>query len=120
MFIIAPTPQANSPHHVHNDELSPNNPDTRRCIVSHHRHPPVSPTSCLSQGTRGPLERASMVFQKDTMWWKPGGVDGGKQYTIRRGEGGGCGVGWAFMVARGGMGSCSSKVKEQDAGDHEG
>src|SRR5947199_9499779 len=52
------------------------------CIVYHHRHPPVSPTSCLSQGTRGPLERASMVFQKDTMWWKPGGVDGGKQYTL--------------------------------------
>jgi len=44
-----------------------------------------------------------MVFQKDTMWWKPGGVDGGKQYRVsRRGEGGGCGVGWAFMVARGG------------------
>src|SRR5438270_2410884 len=88
------------------------NPDTcrcmtySRCIVSHHRHLPVSPPSCLSQGTRGLLERASMVFQKDTMWCKPGGVDGGKQYRVsRRGEGGGRGVGWAFMVARAGEAS---------------
>ena len=25
-----------------------------------------------------------MVFQKDTMWGKQEGVDGGKQYTYRR------------------------------------
>src|SRR5438045_8427242 len=54
------------------------NSATRRCIVSHHRHLPVSPPSCLSQGTRGPMERASMVFQTDTMWGKREGVDGGK------------------------------------------
>src|SRR5437763_16397568 len=58
-----------------------NHPAISRCIVSHHRHLPVSPPSCLSQGTRGPLARASMVFQKDTMWGKQEGVDGGKQYT---------------------------------------
>ncbi len=42
---------------------------------------------------------------------------------IRRGEGGGCGVGWAFRVARGWGGDRVPprwEPREQDAGDPEG
>ena len=52
---------------------------------------------------------------------KSGSQAGGR--AIRRGEGGGWGVGWAFMVARGwGWDPASPRWEpgEQDAGDLEG
>ena len=60
-------------------------------------------------------------FGGNTHQPKPGSQAGGR--AIRRGEGGGRGVGWAFMVARGWGGDRDPprcEPGEQDAGDHEG
>ena len=60
-------------------------------------------------------------FGGNTHQLKPGSEAGGR--AIRRGEGGGRGVGWAFRVVRGWGGDRDPprwEPGDQDAGDHEG
>src|SRR5436305_2457487 len=53
----------------------------RRCIVSHHQHPPVSPTSCPFETPSRPSPKGLAYLVTDTMEGKQAGVDGRKQYS---------------------------------------
>src|SRR5436305_15270824 len=52
-----------------------------QCIVSHHRHLPVSTTSCPFETPSRPSPKGLASLVTGTMEGKQEGVDGGKQYT---------------------------------------